>query len=192
MASPQLGPSSISSWVKSVVAPSGLTRHEAGDGSCNRETRVVLGFLLIPCFQYQLANLSALLQRYQYIPTLRPRTTESSVVDDNMRYMPPGYRGQSHFIMHRFRLIRYVRNTMYQVRYQIKDELSDIKRKSLEWRKITIRSRIQGCNTFHPVQRKNYDLYCSCVCCSSQHHTNAKTKLSNRAGLSFFYCTYRA
>ena len=41
MASPQLGSSSISSWVKSVVAPSGLTRHEAGDGSCNREIRVV-------------------------------------------------------------------------------------------------------------------------------------------------------
>ena len=48
-------------------------------------------------------------------------------------------------------------------------------------------SRIQGFNTFHLVQRKNYDLYCSCVCCSSQHHSNAKTKLSNRAGLSFFY-----
>ena len=49
--------------------------------------------------------------------------------------------------------------------------------------------RIQGFNTFHLVQRKNYDLYCSCVCCSSQHHTNSKTKLSNRAGLSFFYGT---
>ena len=36
-----------SSWVKSVVAPSGLTRHEAGVGSCHREIRVVLGFLLI-------------------------------------------------------------------------------------------------------------------------------------------------
>ena len=35
MASPQLGPSSISSWVRSVVAPSELTRHEAGDGLCN-------------------------------------------------------------------------------------------------------------------------------------------------------------
>ena len=42
MASPQLGSSSISSWVKSVVAPSGLTRHEEEDGSCNREIRVVL------------------------------------------------------------------------------------------------------------------------------------------------------
>ena len=47
--------------------------------------------------------------------------------------------------------------------------------------------RVQGFNTFHLVQRKSYDLYCSCVCCSSQHHSNAKTKLSNRAGLSFFY-----
>ena len=26
---------------------------------------------------------------------------------------------------------------------------------------------VQGFNTFHLVQRKNYDLYCSCVCCSS-------------------------
>ena len=104
MASPQLGPSSISSWVKSVVAPSGLTRHEAGDGSCNREIRVVIGVLFIP------SNLN----------------------------------------------------------------------------------RVKGFNTCHLVQRKNHDLYCSCVCCSSQHHTNAKTKLSNRAGLSFFYGTYCA
>ena len=82
MASPQLGPSSISSWVKSVVAPSGLTRHEAGDGSCNRDIRVVLGVLLIPCIQHQLANLSSLL--LCYIPTLRRRSTEPSVVYDNM------------------------------------------------------------------------------------------------------------
>ena len=53
--------------------------------------------------------------------------------------------------------------------------------------------RVQGFNTFHLVQRKNYDLsYRSCVCCSSQHHTNAKTRLSNSAGVSFFCGTYRA
>ena len=44
--------------------------------------------------------------------------------------------------------------------------------------------RVQGFKTFHLVQRKNCDLSCSCVCCSSQRHTNAKTRLSNRAGLS--------
>ena len=52
--------------------------------------------------------------------------------------------------------------------------------------------RVEGFNTFHLVQRKNYGLYCSWVCCSSQHHTNAKTRLSNRAGLSFFCGTYCA
>ena len=45
------------------------------------------------------------------IPTLRPRSTESSVVYDNMWYLPPGYRGQSHFIIHRFTVIQYVRST---------------------------------------------------------------------------------
>ena len=53
-------------------------------------------------------------------------------------------------------------------------------------------NRVKGFNTCHLVQRKNHDLYCSCVCCSSQHPTNAKTKLSNRAGLSFFHGTYCA
>ena len=43
MASPQLGLSGLSSCVKSVVAPGGLTRYKTGDGSCNREIRVVLG-----------------------------------------------------------------------------------------------------------------------------------------------------
>ena len=56
-ASPQLGPSSIFSWVKSVVAPSGLTRHKTGDGSCNWEIRVVLGILPFQCIKYQLGNL---------------------------------------------------------------------------------------------------------------------------------------
>ena len=51
MASPQLGPSSIPSWVKSVVAPSGLTRDEEGDGSCNREIRVVLGASLYKLYR---------------------------------------------------------------------------------------------------------------------------------------------
>ena len=57
MAWPQLWPCSLSSWVKSVVAPSGLTRHKTGDESCNREIRVVFGVLLFPCTQCQLANL---------------------------------------------------------------------------------------------------------------------------------------
>ena len=88
MASPQLGSFSISSWLKSVVAPSGLTRHKTGNGSCNREIidKVVLGILLFPCIQYQLANLSSLLR---YIPPLRPRSAEYSVVDDNMWYLVP-------------------------------------------------------------------------------------------------------
>ena len=47
-----------------------------------------------------------------------PRSIESSVVYDNMWYLPPGYRGQSHFIMHWFSIIQYVRSTMYQVRNQ--------------------------------------------------------------------------
>ena len=54
MASPQLGPSSISPWVKSVVAPSGLTRHKTGDGSCNREIRVVLGLCSFDAFNASL------------------------------------------------------------------------------------------------------------------------------------------
>ena len=39
-----------------------------------------------------------------------PRSTVSSAVDDNMRYLSPGYRGQSHFIMHGFTIIQYVRS----------------------------------------------------------------------------------
>ena len=77
---------------------------------------------------------------------------------------------------------------------KIKDESSDIKRKISEMAKnnhSTVR-RVEGFNIFHLVQRKNYDLYCACVCCSSQHHTNAKTKLSSRAGLSVFGVTYCA
>ena len=68
-----------------------------------------------------------------------------------------------------------------------KDESSEMKRKTSEMAKNNHRTvpRVQGFNTFHLVQRKNYDLYCSCVYCSRRHHTNAKTKLSNRAGLSF-------
>ena len=83
MASPQLGPSSISSWVKSVVAPSGLTRHEAGDGSCNREIRVVLGCL-------------ALLYRRLSM------TCDICHLDAGVK---------SHFIMHRFTITQYVRST---------------------------------------------------------------------------------
>ena len=64
MASPQLGPSSISSWVKSVVAPSGLTRHEAEDGSCNREIRVVLCSLLIQLLRERISRRSTQCTRY--------------------------------------------------------------------------------------------------------------------------------
>ena len=59
MASPQLGLSSLTSRVRSVVATGRLTRHKTGDGSCNREIRVVLGILLFPCTQYQLPKLSS-------------------------------------------------------------------------------------------------------------------------------------
>ena len=71
---------------------------------------------------------------------------------------------------------------------KIKDEFSEIKRKISGMAKNN-HSRVQGFDAFHLVQRSNYlnDLHCSCVCCSSQHHSNAKTKLSNRVGLSFFY-----
>ena len=64
MASPQLGSSSISSWVKSVVAPSGLTRHEAEDGSCNREIRVVLCSLLIQLLRERISRRSTQCTRY--------------------------------------------------------------------------------------------------------------------------------
>ena len=74
--------------------------------------------------------------------------------------------------------------TRYATKF--KDESSEIKRKvsGIAKNKHSTDCRVHGFNTFHLVQCKIYDVYCSCACCSSQHHTNAKTKLSNRAGLS--------
>ena len=79
-----------------------------------------------------------------------------------------------------------VRCTRYVTK--IKHESSQVRRKISGMAKNN-HSRIHGSNIFHLEHRKNYDLHCSCVSCSRQHHTNAKNKLSNRARLSSLYCT---
>ena len=83
MALPQFWPPSISSGVKSVVAPSGLTRHKTGDGSCNREIRVVLGILLFPCIQYLLSFTTII------VPVLECQCGKWSVTWQRWYIIPP-------------------------------------------------------------------------------------------------------
>ena len=69
--------------------------------------------------------------------------------------------------------------------YQLETRFARIKRKISEMAKNNHSTTVGFKGLTHSISYnvpgKNYDLYCYCVCCSSQHHTNAKNRLSNRA-----------